>query len=158
MTPQEILDYNKRCAEFLGADIFEKDGRWEVRNWSNPKDRPNKVISSSPITIWGTKEETYNKILLELLNEKYGRWGKFHSDWNWIMEVKTKICQLNIVDEFDTEYDSVAKGFNCRILPLFKDSFGPICIAIMPTEKEAVVEAINQFLIWYETAQHRKIT
>jgi hypothetical protein len=74
---------------------------------------------------------------------------KFHSDWNWIMEVKNKICQLNLIDEFNTSYDSVSKGWHCQILPAYKNSFNSFYGAIVSTEKEAVVQAIWQFLNWY---------
>lgn len=74
---------------------------------------------------------------------------RFHSDWNWIMEVKSKICQLNIIDEFNTSYDSVAKGWYCQLLPAHRDSFSAFYGKILSTEKEAVIEAIDQFIDWY---------
>lgn len=74
---------------------------------------------------------------------------KFHSDWNWIMEVKTAICNYSKVDEFNTQYDSVAKGYTCSIFPAYKNTFDAFYTDILSTEKEAVVQAIDQFLIWY---------
>lgn len=87
MDKQEILDYNKRCAELLG--------------WEN------------------------DTSLLNL---------RFHSDWNWIMEVVDaieKVAWVNI------------KG--CAV------DISTIVNLNAPTKKEAVVQAINQFLIWHGT-------
>lgn len=118
MTPEEIQEYNKLCAEFLG---------WKYQ--SNPLER------------W------------------YGQWFHvqreerlyFDSDWNWIHEVKASICNSPKVDEFNTHYDSVAKGYHCSILPVYKNSFDGFYTKVFNTEKEAVVEAIYQFLKWYKT-------
>lgn len=50
MTQQEILDYNKRCAEFLN------------------------LHRNDEVAIYKMSEYPYDFL-------------KFHSDWNWIMEV-----------------------------------------------------------------------
>ena len=57
----------------------------------------------------------------------------FTNDWNAIMEVYTKIRKIDIR------------------LPMngVRDSITPLIIAITTGNKEAVVHAINQFLIWY---------
>ena len=124
MTQQETLEYNKRCAEFLGMHISvdPADG-YDTGTWYKPSDIEGEVIPSPVL---------------------------FHSDWNWIMEVKEKICQLDIIDEFNTLYDSVAKGYHCVLLPTYKNTFDGFYTKVINTEKEAVVKAINQFLIWYE--------
>jgi hypothetical protein len=56
MTQEEILDYNKLCAEFLG--------------WEYAKDRD----------IW-------NPNMHHDYSFTYSINLKFHSDWNWIMEI-----------------------------------------------------------------------
>lgn len=140
MTQEEILNYRKMCAEFLGASIFEEDKSWKVRNWNNPKDYPNRITSITPITMWGTKEETYNKVLLDQLNESFGRWGKFHSDWNWIMEV---------VEAVKTKIENPASVAMARFN-------GDMNKALMTAKKGAVVQAINQFLIWYNNENKTK--
>lgn len=127
MIQKELLKYNKRCIEFLGylnTTITDKDF--------------NIYVNEKGITI---NNKIYKSI--ELMS------AKFNSDWNWIMVIKEKICQLNIVDEFNTQYDSVAKGFICSILPSYRDTFDSIYTKVCETEKQAVVGAINQFLIWY---------
>ena len=58
---------------------------------------------------------------------------QFHSDWNWIMDVVDAIEKKSWVN---------IKG--CAV------DISTIANLNAPTKKEAVVEAINQFLIWYE--------
>lgn len=122
MTQKEIIEYNRLCAKFLGG-VYHSD---MTRYWFHlPVDWNDDFAP--------TTEEL-----------------KFHSDWNWIHEVKEKICQLSIVDEFNTQYDSVGKGFYCSILPAYKNTFDAIYTDMLKTEKEAVVQAINQFLICHK--------
>jgi len=101
MTQEEILEYNKRCAEFLGyvnTTPTDKD--------FNIYEKENGVVGQ----------------LIEVMSMK------FHSDWNWIMEVLSSIL------EKCSDSDDMEAYYN--ILDLFP-------------QKEAVVQAINQFLIWY---------
>lgn len=115
MTEQEILEYNKRCAKFLG--------------WKNLND------DSFPEYV-NPLGDFYQ--LKEL---------KFHSDWNWIMDVVEAI-ENKLNDSFNV--DIVNKN-QCEIV---RNGEEFICGAGFDTinhrKKEAVVEAINQFLIWYE--------
>ena len=113
MTTKQILEYNKRCSEFVVKEII-----------TDFIDTQMDLIGSDAL--------------------------QFHLDWNWIMEVKDKICKLSLIDEFNTQYDSVAKGYNVNITPAYKDSFLGFYTETCETEKEAVVQAINQFLIWYK--------
>jgi len=126
MRQEEILEYNKRCAEFLGSEL-KNDGQYDYWTYEHLGFNPMKISGSAWIS--GNFE--------------------FHSDWNWIHEVKNKICQMKEVDEFNTQYDSVAKGYNCTILPAYKYTFNGFYTEIINTEQEAVIQAINQFLIWY---------
>jgi len=123
MTQEEILDYNDRCAIFLGGQFirnekltYEPRGRWHIKQFPNA-------------------QQDYDL--------------KFDSDWNWIMEIKNKIISLKEVDEFNVSYDSVAKGTYVNILSAHKNTFENIYTNVCETEKEAVVKANNQFLIWY---------
>ena len=63
---------------------------------------------------------------------------KFHSDWNWIMEVVDAIDKIQ-----HTQLDILGKY--CRISSKGIDFQG----SSKEDKKEAVVKAINQFLIWY---------
>ena len=69
MTQQEILEYNKRCAEFL--KIITNDGFWVEFD----KLMPNEITMSY------SKRHHIEHLL-------------FHSDWNWIMEVIETIEKL----------------------------------------------------------------
>jgi hypothetical protein len=126
-TQEEILEYNKRCAEFLGLK----------RGWWISQQKP---LTDDKKQWWDIDEKTflgtrvyYDKDLL------------FHSDWNWIMEVVEAIEKLR--------YLVVIQSNFCQIQEVGKkeNSFSPRIIAYQEalTKKEAVVQAINQFLIWY---------
>ena len=117
MTQEEILDYNRRCAEIVGLK----------RGWWISQEKP---LTDDKKQWWDINGKTF-------LGTKvyYDKDLKFHSDWNWIMEVVEKIYSLNIY------YDKY-KPFNSS-----QFTNGEIELT---TNKEAVVEAINQFLIWHE--------
>lgn len=98
MTQQEILEYNKRCAEFMypyakaeyeSGEISVEDGIYKKGLW-----------------VFGH----YNLM-------------RYHSDWDWIMEVLSRIISLPLVEE----------TYNFHHLKL-------------STSKEEVVRAINEFL------------
>lgn len=107
MTQQEILDYNKRCAAFLGG-VYDSD---MTRYWFH-----------LPIKWDGLFAPTTEEL-------------KFHSDWNWIMEVVEAILEkCSNSDDMEAYYN---------ILDTFP-------------RKEAVVQAINKFLIWYNETSNQK--
>lgn len=136
MTQEEILQYNKRCAEFL---------RFKYLNQAK---------------FWGIYPLDNNSFLRKLGWLRMDKL-KFHSDWNWIMEVVEAIEKLKTETstfEFHTQPKSVLikeernycfeKGDGGRTSQPLKLN-GSVWIT-GKTKKEAVVEAINQFLIWYE--------
>ncbi len=108
MTQEEILEYNKRCAYFLGWKYIEDGDIW------------NPGISYN-----------YSFIYTDNL--------QFRSDWNWIMEVVEAIDKIQ-----HTQVDILGKY--CRISSKGIDFKG----SSKEDKKEAVVQAINQFLIWYK--------
>lgn len=112
MTQEEILGYNKRCAEFLGAEPISPKTKYSYFDFGED---------------WNTDfpflfQQTVHSNML-----------KFHSDWNWIMDVveaiENKVAWVNI------------KG--CAV------DISTIANTSASSKKEAVVEAINKFLIWY---------
>lgn len=129
MTQQEILEYNKMCAEILG---YKNKGMKNLEMWVSNK-TPNGVNTN------------------EL---------QFHLDWNWIMEVveaienlKTETSQFefyfqpkSVIIKEEKNY-SFEKGDGGRSSQPLKFN-GSVWIT-GKTKKEAVVQAINQFLIWY---------
>ena len=99
MTQEEILQYNKRCAEFLGWDYNKFMDRWNEEDFQH---------------------EYFNTNSIDL---------KFDSDWNWIMDV----------------VEAIVMYYKDKEIPQIHLLNQPIF-----TPKEAVVQAINQFLIWYK--------
>jgi len=72
---------------------------------------------------------------------------KEDSDWNWIMEVVEAIEKLGYESLIGgSEYYYPEKGMR-YIQSFIKDDITIYQEA--KTKKEAVVQAINQFLIWY---------
>lgn len=117
---QEILDYNKRCAEFLGCKCSVNE-QYELPNMMTfpPKQNSNLCSTSSVCCVKDMQ---------------------FHSDWNWIHEIIEKIRKDVVILE-----NSVGLYLKAR---------GPISKSILKNDKESVVKAINEYLIWYEKTKN----
>jgi len=113
MTQEEILEYNKRCAEFLGY--------------------VNTTPTDKDFNIYENKDGK----MLEVMSMV------FHSDWNWIIEVVEAIERIG---ETSNKYGVLVDitTTHVRIGNFLVD----LKLTPMP-KKEAIVQAINQFLIWY---------
>jgi len=147
MNNQEILEYNKRCALFLGYKFkYFTDDRVKV--------------TSEIQYVWGSEagilKQCDNWWRCSKTPDDNFSWHfpidlKFHSDWNWIMEVVGAIQKIIVLDgeEFCIEffYD-ITK--NKRPLKTFVSISRYIDEISNKDPKKAVVKAINQFLIWYE--------
>lgn len=137
MTTEEIFEYNKRCALFLGWK--ETTDEFKIA-WLSCKTKER---------LFRTKKE-YIPILEKdgdvLFQEFTGR--DFYNDWHWIMEVVNKI--ENGLDTFDTFSVDIVNRNQCEIV---KNGEDYICgfgfDTIHHSKKEAVIQTINQFLIWY---------
>lgn len=127
MTQKQILEFNKRCAEFLGAIYSENAEAWGFGNAKNI----------------GSKK--YNGVMYHNIieAERFEKELKFDSDWSWIMEVVEAIEKLDKIE--DSVYRVTTFCNICKI----DTSNGEIAWSKSVTKQEAVVEAINQFLIWY---------
>jgi hypothetical protein len=127
MTKEEILQYNKRCAEFLGYKNL------------TPDDKDFNIYENEKGMIIGNKIYT----LLETMSMT------FHSDWNWIMEVLKQITKYGynweLIDFNGTVTEE--KFMKCSIFNLELSKPYNKFTAESSDEKEAVVQAINQFLI-----------
>ena len=122
MTEKDILEYNKMCAEFLGL----KNGWW-ISQQKPLTDDKKQWWNISGSTFLGTKVY-YNKDL------------QFHQDWNWIMEVVEAIENLFDGDMLvEISDESCYMGYHKKYE----------MYTTMSTKKEAVVQGINKFLIWY---------
>jgi hypothetical protein len=121
MTQEEILEYNKKCAEFLEMEFEIHSNTWRYKDW----------------------------ITTQLL---------FHLDWNWIMEVVEAIEKLGYqLDITGNEIGISSNIMSMRNIPTggtmnsYNEKYYPTIISVTEEEyskKEAVVQAINQFLIW----------
>ncbi len=99
----------------------------------------------------------YNKLCAEFLGWNYLIRGvykdeltrykkeelKFDSDWNWIMEVVEKIEQTYVTDSYSRLNDDDKHEFN-----IWNKTTTEIC-GRGDTKKEAVVQAIWEFLNYY---------
>lgn len=130
MTDKEILDYNERCAKFLGLKqnihgnyLLPRRQTWYGGNsYSEWADTDSYVDDS---VFLGYTERCWALWITEM---------SFHYDWNWIMEVVQRI-------ENTIAYINI-KGCAVDISTIVNTS--------APTKKKAVVEAINNILIWYD--------
>ena len=131
MNEKEILEYNKRCALFLGAIYSEQAEAW---GFGNAKNIGSKMFHGV----------MYHNVIQA---ERFEKELKFHSDWNWIMDVVEAIEKLTKQDGYG--YEILITNSLCVIEETNK-IFDSNQRVYAKTTKEAVVEAINQFLIWYE--------
>jgi hypothetical protein len=154
MTQQEILDYNKRCAELLNLKKWI-DSNEHIGFHVNPK-----VLNAQQE---GDGSSPWAVLFSEL---------KFHSDWNWIMEVVETIEKLrvllpekykkgflknsthgNIIINSDYDPREEFEGWSSSCSIELEQPFIYSSLNHEPkrfdSKKEAVVQAINQFLIWY---------
>lgn len=137
MTQQEILEYNERCLKILPFNYKNQSKYWVIYKYDD-----NSFFGK-------------NRRYLAVNNLK------FHSDWNWIMEVVEKIKYIEDNQEkfFGDEHYLI--HFEIDLLngvDLFIDkkrifsqsAFGEGQL------KEAVVQAINQFLKFYNYNNENK--
>ena len=134
MTKTEVLDYNKQCADIIGW-LKQYNGQDFIEINSN------KLIEWLPSNIYNRTMTGKYQFDLELC--------KFHSDWNWIMKVIEKIKET--ITKWDHIYTMSPEEQKVDY-QLFKedDIANRIEHLTMYADKETVVQAIAQFLIWYE--------
>lgn len=123
MTQGEVLEFNKKCAEFLGAKIIIGND------------------SILPIAYFEKSMDIGRRYMAYELN-----FLCFHSDWNWIMEV---VYTIENLDQGIYQVDILQEG--CKINKRCGD-FIDCTVGKLPlntTKKEAVVKAIDNFLTWY---------
>lgn len=140
----DILEYNKRCALFLGW----KETTLEFKmKWLGVKlDGLNKLRSSYIPILEKDGDVFFEDTML------------FHLDWNLIMDMLDAIEELGYATKIDHEYAISNYGCDrCEIdtkeNTLYKDEDEikkPIAFELTESKKEAVVKTIDQFLIWNE--------
>lgn len=100
------------------------------------------------------KTDKFAKYVVYSEHQNYPNKGlPFFRDWNCLMEAKKFICGLEKVDEFETLYDSVAKGYRCIITPAYKNSFETLYTEVFEEEIEAVFEIVSDFAKLYNINQ-----
>lgn len=112
MTQKWINDFNKKCAEFLDWKFEEDDliFSFDKKNSFEFLNRPAYAIYDL----------------------------KFHSDWNWIMEVFEYILEL------PKKYDGNFWELNGKVFSIKHMMFHEII-----GEKETVIQKIDNFIDWY---------
>ena len=124
MNEQQILEYNKRCAKFMGYQVMTEKS-FLMYEYPKGTDLSKVYIDTTLV---------------------------FHSDWNWIMEVVEAIEKLEF--RVEIAYNQVdlecmrpdLDRFSTHINLHDCDGYGQ---DLDLTKKGAVVKAITQFLIWY---------
>jgi hypothetical protein len=129
LKPYNEQEFNRLCVEFIGyVNRTPTDPDFNIYENKN-----GFVIDGKQYTI------------LETMSMK------FHSDWNWINEIKEKIRSLGW--RFDVSHSgSVSKSNNIVVFIWEKYCGGGDWTVVEleeMNEKEAVVRAIWQFLQWY---------
>lgn len=170
MNNEEIKNYNRLCAEFLGnkidfnvADWSKYDDKSLTEHWNNNDKTWVHTPKGQGLPWYKVKHRnnfyqlftdfTFQKLKksdIELGGEYNGKYYElkdmqFHSDWNWIMMVVEAIENYsNTVEGYKYQVD--IQNNHCLIER--SDCCGGKRF-YSKTKKEAVVQAINQFLIWY---------
>lgn len=117
MTQEEILKYNKLCADVMG--------------WKNLND------------------DSYPEYLTPMGDFYSLKNLMFDSDWNWIMMVIEKIEGLGFnTDSYSPIHGSVESEATLHEFNIW-DKINPEIQGRGKTRKQATVQAIYKFLIWY---------
>lgn len=129
MKPYNQHEYNRLCAEFLGWESLSPKTKYCY--WKYPEEKSFTFKLGSPV-------HSNNLI--------------FHSDWNWIMEVVEKIEITNSpsLNEWMRSYVTIwSNREGCTIEVKTEEEDFYTSIPVKTTKQEAVVQAIWQFLNWY---------
>lgn len=117
-----IAKSNRIIMKFIGAKAISEDSLNPlILKWDCPK---------FPLA--------HNKFLSQ--NEL-----KFHSDWNWLMEVVEKIESLG--------YDVFVNTCVCRITDVGQDILEDIEAFVHKNKRKAVYNACIEFIKWYNQLQ-----
>lgn len=136
MTQQEILEYNERCLKILPFKYKNQSKYWVIYKYDD-----NSFFGK-------------NRRYLAVNNLK------FHSDWNLIMEVVYNILAQGFRKYTYTHEEYSRCVFTDMSILYQEHNFGGGNIVAdsgkCSSEIEAVVHAINQFLIWYNDKSKEK--
>ena len=125
-----VKEYNKLCSEFMGLIPLTKPylGAYTTNNSTE------KMLSSF-----------LELVTSDMIEESWYVYPKFDSDWNWITEVTTKI---------ETLHPNYHSKLICSVNGVYVQEFwtreGIKGWGQSKDKKEAVVQAIWEFLNWYK--------
>ena len=134
LTSEWIAKFNRKCAEFLGWKHYEglnvkSNGSFETIQSNNYFF--NRVYTKSEL--------------------------KFHSDWNWMMEVIKKIESIKRTDGAGvSRYTFRWRNYISLFICFVEDSTTTQDVIEQDSEnskEEATIQAIDQFIDWYN--QHK---
>lgn len=115
----QVLEYNKMCVEFLGVD---------------------NTLSCYYLPKFGLYKNSYGEIYYEEVFKEDEL--KFHSDWNWIMEL------VEAIESFNSSMTLfIIEDERCHV----DSQLGWHIDVGTSSKKEAVVQAIYNFLKWYNS-------
>lgn len=91
MTPKEITEGNRIIAEFMGWKVIVEPLSKSYPNNIRIKDidPDGNCTGHTPLNEYSIAEHWSN-----LLNQEYGRCGKYHSSWDWLMPSWGKLSLL----------------------------------------------------------------
>lgn len=98
------------------------------RGWWIPQQKP---LTEDKKQWWDIDNKTFLGIKVYYDNEL-----QFHSDWNWIMEL---VKAINMIPNPKDSNDTTLYTYRLTVQSILRSA-----------NKEAVVQAINSFLKWYE--------
>jgi hypothetical protein len=131
LTQEWITQYNRKCAVFLGMHDYSLDNEYFEKETYYCYPEKNKNPGCG-----------YWTVLQKQGDNSFS--GIFNSDWNWIMEVVEKIEKLGA--EYYLGNKSFAISYTLSEGNWYSEE------TIVKTDrhtKEAVVQAIDQFIDWY---------
>lgn len=136
----ELIKLNQHCAEFLswnkGTGTLSINNIKQEYYYHIPKEFIYIVYDES-------KDEFESVDIFTPTN------NKFITDYNWIINVKKEICDLNTVDEFNIYYDSVENGYYGSILPAHNNTFQPLYSETFNNEFDCILNLIYNFFNKY---------
>lgn len=152
MTDKEILKYNKMCAKFLGWKYSQNYTHYD--DWCFEWEERDDGVWYKESDLIKTPEDSFKQYYVKVDGvylSDYEYRLKFDSDWNFIMEVVEAIEKLErtnvyfsktYLGEYTIEitHNEGIREYLNKTKKVFIRSY---------SKQEAVVQAINQFLIWY---------
>lgn len=137
----DLIQFNQHCAELLS---------WNKGNGTISINYINQLYYYHiPKQFQYIDNITNDNNQYEIIDILLPNSTKFIEDYNWIINVKNNICNLNTVDEFNITYDSCAKGYYGYITPAHNNTFNTIYSNNFKIEFDCLINLIYNFFIKY---------